>query len=299
MPEQPKQPWEQSFFESDIALNFAQDAQPLEWKDESGITHIYTPDVTRGYFSFECSFGFPFGVTAYGLGILPSVVAKSHQSLLHQNLNREHRMRIYSKEDNKQQQDSIIGNVVAVTYPKDPVGGWSKLPKKLDEAPRIRGVASYAKVASGVKEILGEHLAGRHKYAVSTEIFWRHGDSGFIFPAGRDPEFKSTTPEWLAREGYQYVPWNAAPQKLQGVYDIKRKRIVKTYNSMSPIILKGGLDGVVHYGGLAVVKFGAESTANIQLMAASGTRNMAAINVLAKALGDFATELESAVKKEK
>ena len=75
----------------------------------------------------------------------------------------------------------ILGAIVRVEFAAPPMGGW-----KIDAkgGPHLRVAAVIHKQAEGVPKLLGEHLSGRHKYAVSQEVLYSMLDSGFVVETG-------------------------------------------------------------------------------------------------------------------
>lgn len=235
----------------------------------------FVPDATKGYFQFQLSHAFPVH-TVYQTGLHPSVIARSYRSLLHQNLNREHQIASYS--DDKDVRDKMIGCIVAVDYPREPAGGW-KVDYPPDQTPCITGVASISKQMSGVAQLLGDHLSGKHKYAVSMEVFYpllpgddpehRESASGFAVALnGKTPQF-DFTPSDMLRAGWEYVPAAKAPEELIATFSRKKNRVVAQYRGRRVCVLMGGLENAVHYAGVGVVRYGAEPPAKIMRLAAS------------------------------
>jgi hypothetical protein len=228
----------------------------------------FTPDDSKGYFHFSMSHAFPVR-THWGTGIHPIVAGKSFNSLLHQNLNWEHHVAEYYKKPGEAStmNDRIIGMVVATKFPDAPIGGW-KISK--DSMPAIDGVASYAKRSQGMAKIVGDHSTGRHKYTVSMEVEYPVSKSGLAV-ANPNGKLKSEfTPDDIRAAGFEYWPWASAPADLQATFSTKVDRVVAGYKGQEVTMLMGGLDGSVHYCGLGLVKYGAEPTAKIQRLTASG-----------------------------
>lgn len=227
----------------------------------------FTPDETKGYFRFAMSHAFPVS-TYYGTALYAGVIEKSHGSLLHQNVNYEHQIRAYHKEPGKETnvEDRVIGSIVAVDFPRTPAGAW-----KLDmnSTPGITGVAVFYKQTTGMNRILGEHLAGRHQYTVSMEVQYPYAEAGFAINTRGGKNLFSSTPDHVAQAGFDYASWKDAPDELRATFSLKKNRIVAKYKGRDTYLLMGGLEHPVHYAGMAVVKYGAERTAQITRMAAS------------------------------
>jgi hypothetical protein len=239
----------------------------------------FVPDSTKGFFTFKFSHAFPVA-TIYQTALHPNVIAKSYNSLKFQTLNYEHQIAAYSK-DGKDVRDRVIGSVVAVDFPRSPMGGW-KIDANADNAPGISGVAVVYKQTQGMADLMGQHLTGRKSYTVSMEVFYPFQDAGFAVelskavstangprPAGfADPAYDFTPSDMLA-SGYEYVPVAKAPGELVATFSTKKNRVVAAWKGRKCTVLMGGLNNPVHYAGAGVVRFGAERTAKIQRLAAS------------------------------
>ncbi len=240
----------------DTAVTLAAD-NSIEFK---GVT--YKPNSTRSYISFSVSTAFPKGITSYGTGLWSDVIARSYETLLHQSVNREHRRKVWDKT----KEDQTIGTILAVDFPQGPVGGKWRMSDAA--SPCITGIASCDKLATAVQPFIGEQLAGRHQFSVSMEVLWKLDDAGFAVNSGGKGLFKDTTPDHFAQAGWDYVPYKEAPKGLQSLF---RDGAVKgKWKNHPTAILMGGLDGAVHYAGLGVVRYGAEPTAKINRLTASG-----------------------------
>ena len=245
--------------------------ESIEWLDRDGRKLTFTPDETKVFFKFTMSHVFPVA-THYGTALHAPVVEKSYRSLLYQNLNYEHQMAAYYKEPGvpSKVEDRILGSVVAVEFPRSPTGGWKLVPEV--ETPGITGVASFAKLATAINRVVGDHQTGRHTYTVSMEVQYPFDQAGFALKVGgKKREFDASTPTDFAQAGYEYVPFKDAPEMLVATFSKKRNRIVARYKGRECCLLMGGLEGQVHYCGMGLVKYGAEKTAAITRLAASGS----------------------------
>ena len=241
----------------------------------------FTPDQSKAYAKFTLARGFPV-VTAYGTCLHAGTVANSYASMLHQVLDYDHKIRAYnpkkndgSKEDeNKIARDHVIGTIVAVDFPRAPMGGW-KLGFDKEKAPAIEGVAVIHKQAEKVPQILGEHLGGRHRWSVSLEMDWQFIESGFVVgdraKATKKQEalMAETTPAELSAGGFGYVTVENAPEELLNCFDLAKRRVVNTWNGLPVSLMHGGLNGDVHFMGVGIVRYGAEREAEIQQILAS------------------------------
>lgn len=261
--------------------------QTIEFTHPDNRRETFVPDDTKGYFQFQMAHGFPMGRTAYGTALHPGVTGNSWQSLKHQNLNYEHNIRAYHQgEKNNNIEDRILGTVVAVNYPPTPTGGWKVPPAQslganaisLNSAtPAITGVAQFAKLATAMGKVVGEHQTGRHKYTVSMEVRYNLNKSGFAVAMKPGGKAHSGTPDDLARAGFEYWPFTEASEELMGTFSQSKNRITKDFRGRQASMLMGGLPdgGTVHFCGVGLVKFGAEPPAAITQMAASGLPGLA------------------------
>ena len=235
------------------------------------------PDESKAYADFSIAHAFPV-VTAYGTSLHPGTVANSYQSMLHQVFNQAHLMKAYdtSKEKNEIPRDHILGSIVAVEFPQTPMGGW-RLAREKAAAPSIRAAAVIHKHAERVPKILGEHLGGRHKWTVSMEVDYSILASGFVV-GQRDAAKKKQaelmaefTPDEFTNFGLGYVAMEQAPEELLDAYDFDRRMMKRnaTWDGLPVTLLKGGINGQVHFRGVGLVRYGAEREAQIAQILAS------------------------------
>jgi hypothetical protein len=235
------------------------------------------PDESKAYAEFSISHAWPV-VTAYGTALHPGTVANSWASMVHQVFNEGHKMRAYdqSSERNQIARDFILGTVVAAEYPNTPPGGW-RLATEKGAAPGIRAAAVIHKHAEHVPKILGEHLGGRHKWTVSMEVNYSILSSGFVVlqrgQAGRKAAelLNCFTPDEFTNQGLGYVAMEQAPEELLGTYDFDQRRMKPNANwqGLPVVLLKGGINGQVHYQGVGLVRYGAEREAQVQQILAT------------------------------
>ena len=172
----------------------------------------------------------------------------------------------------------ILGAIVGVEFAAPPMGGW-----KIDAkgGPHLRVAAVIHKQAEGVPKLLGEHLSGRHKYAVSQEVLYSMLDSGFVVETGVGGGTTATrelcartTPEEFTRAGLSYVPVllgadQLCPEELLNCYSFEQSRVTRDWQGQRVTVLKGGIAGRVHFQGVGLVRYGAEKEAQIQQILAS------------------------------
>ncbi len=234
----------------------------------------YIPDDTKAYARFTLGRSYPV-VTAYGTCVHPGTVGNSFQTMLHQLVDYDHQLKVYNPGDKEKsasnpeiRQDRIIGTVVAVDYPKTPFGGW-KLGGDKAQAPAIEGVMVIHKQADKVKQVLGEHLAGRHRWTVSMEMGFSMLDSGFVVAQAakgnkaQQELMADQTPPELTDLGLGYVAVQSAPKELLDCFSPTKRRIVSTWGGLPVSLMQGGINGEAHFKGIGIVRYGAEREAEI------------------------------------
>ncbi len=231
------------------------------------------PDKHKAYMEFFLAHSWPV-VTVYGTCLHPATVRNSYQSMLHQVLDLEHLMRGFDKENIAR--DRILGTIVGVEH------SWNGvMPKTKEEAPNMRAVAVIHKMAEGVDRLLGSHQSGRHEWSVSMELNSDLRDAAFVVELPQDAkeaeaelagEFAGTPGEF-ARLGYGCASWARCSDELFQCWAHKELggSIVKKYRERSVALMLGGVDGLVTFQGVGVVKAGAEKEAYIaQVLASRG-----------------------------
>ena len=281
-----------------IALCSADNA--IEFKNNDGTRHVFTPDETKGYFQFSMGSGFPEGTSMYGLAMHPNVVAASYKTLMEKPLDYEHRKNANNPE---LQHDHFLGAIVAARFPDAPSSNGWKITDR--PTPSITGVAVFWKAAIGLKKILGDHLTGRHAWSVSYDAHWSQGDanesdeatlartSGFAvkIPDGEKPIMDHSPNDFLAA-GYEYIPGSKAPADLIKTFNTKASpmRVDKNWKGRKVTLLMNQEVGSVHFAGLGLVRYGAEPTAKIKQVVASATDPMAeSIEEMRQVVGQFLT----------
>lgn len=265
---------------SDRALTLCEGA--LEMIVE-GVRMKFEPNETLAYLEGAISHSFPV-VTVYGCALHAGTVLNSYRSLLRQVFNRDHRMAEYYKgtpEEDKVREDWIIGCVAGVEFHK-PATGLSLGALMKNGPVGIRIVNNVFKSAKGVDNLLGKYQAGRQPFTLSMEVTWHKSESGFaIFPVDDSTtgkpdvskEFQASidqyAPDDFKASGFGYVPWAEAEPELLATFSNEKNSVVKAWRGRRVAVLMGGIDGSVHYGGVAMVKYGAEPTAAISQLLAS------------------------------
>lgn len=133
----------------------------------------FKPDDYKAYVRFRICTAFPnvIGPEMHGryFGFHPQVLVNSFESLLHQQTNLGHALKIYGA-----YRDRIQGGIVGVSVAKGsglyrPMGKIG-IPDSVEEAPYLDVIAVLWKMAEGNKELLGKHLSAREKTSVSIEV---------------------------------------------------------------------------------------------------------------------------------
>lgn len=233
----------------------------------------YEPNPTRGYVEFRCAHTMPV-VNEFGCMLHPAVIARSYQTMLHQQFNLNHQMRFWDKE--KIANDRMLGAIVAVRFPPMPESGW-KIAKTKEEAPGIQGVASLSLIAHGADRIVGEHKTGRKERTVSIEMIFDETESGFVVMGQDVPaNLRQDTPQDIWTQSMVYIPWAKAPEEMRKLWN--GKRIKGRWRNQDVRMLCGGIDNSVHFAGLGLVDIGFEKEACVKAMlAGSGEEDPAEI----------------------
>lgn len=280
--------------------------------------HKLRPDLTKAYLEFRMAHAFHVtpegragGITAYGTATSARTLHNSYQSLLHQVVDLGHRVRAYdgSPDKNEIPRDYTLGSVVAVEFPQMPASGFN-LRQSTENVPHIHGAAVVHKQLEKVPQMLGEHLGGRHKWAVSLEMKFPHAGSGFIIhhrskgtKRQRDAMNELSPVTWgntaLNDLDMGYVVVEGAPDDLLKAYDGKSNRMKSMWGDLPATFLQGGLDGDNHFMGVGVVRYGAEHEARIGQILASDPD---ALDILAEdesvvVLKDYFTGLNEGMAK--
>lgn len=273
---------------------------PAAPEEEDGLwrynmRHWAGPDLFTGYLHGVASYSLPV-VTWYGECFDPQTVYNSGWTMYGKPLNREHRMRRHDPASRTP--DAVLGCVMEV-YPVGAEYRHQVSPLQVedtDQAVRLSVTAALFKEASAVEQILGRHLSGRQEFALSIEVTYFIGDSGFVVvPSVPDRalnRLSGWTPEAYRRAGLYYVPVAEAPAELLATRGVERpegdsqfrKATLSSqhmrdqrpdggyygqWEGHTVYWMMGGINGQVLYGGLAVVDVGAEPTARIERMEAS------------------------------
>lgn len=241
------------------------------------------PDQYKAYIDFYLAHAFPV-VSSYKTSFHPTTLRNSFQSMLHQQFNYGHLVRHYYKgkpEEDKVREDRILGSIIAVDFPKEPLGGWQLT--SAEEAPGMHCVATIAKQAKGMDKVLGSYQAGRQNWTVSLEVDYQLSESGVvIIPTqtekrgalgGASREYAISdedmsilakhTPEDFKRAGLWYLPLIEASDELVDCFSAEKGTWSKKWKGCELVTIMGGLDGQIAFKGTGLVQYGAEPTARI------------------------------------
>lgn len=251
----------------------------IDWPGRPG--QKLTPDETKAYIRFKLAHAFTRTtrpITAYGTTFHPGTVANSYSSMLHQVFDLAHQMKSYNPpKKNPDDPDEIrrdyqLGSIVGVEFPPPPGLAWSV---DMEGSPCIVAAAVIHKQAEKVPQVMGEHMGGRHRWTVSLEVKYSMVQSGWIVgdidraPRKARDLMAEVTPDEFNKIGMGYVPMEYAPDELIECYDFKRSRVNGTWHGMPVVLMKGGVNGNVHFMGVGMVRYGAEREAEIQQLLAT------------------------------
>lgn len=132
-------------------------------------------DDYKGYLRFRICTSFPnmIGPEMHGryFGFHPQVLANSYKTLLHQQINLGHLLKVYGA-----YRDRIIGGAVGVQVGNLQRSSKQKIADTVAAAQYLDVVAVFYKQAEGVKDMLGNHTSARQKQSVSIEVGTTLGD---------------------------------------------------------------------------------------------------------------------------
>ena len=214
----------------------------------SPFTGMFTPDKWKAYIEFDLYHSLPqiIGPTMQGsyVGYHPAVLAKSHKSLLHQQINLRHLIKAYDPKNIAR--DRIIGCVVATCFPKAPMQGW-QIPASEADAPCIHACAVVFKMAEGVADLIGKHQTNRQPQSVSGETWCPIDDIGIYRPSTREI--------WTQED---------APMEFLSLMSIKNGKLrIGSYQGEQLVLAYGCADRQVDLRGVGVTPTPAEETAEI------------------------------------
>ncbi len=223
--------------------------------DERQAALQFKPDNWKAYMEFTINHAMPVvaGPTMKGnyLAYHPAVIARSCQSLLHQQLNLEHKIKAYNPD--KIARDRILGAIVAVSFPTMPFDQW-KIGDDKAAAPAIRAVAAIFKQAEGVNRILGNHQASRQTWNNSIEVIYPVDEMGVYIPSSRE-----------------VLSVDALPAAMKGVIERDRTGhlIIGKFKGEQLAFAPGCVDGTIEYQGVGMTRNPAEKEAEIDQILAS------------------------------
>jgi hypothetical protein len=264
------------------------------------------PDQYKAYVEFRLAHAFPV-VSTKLTSLHPSTLWNSYRSMLHQQFNYGHLVKEYYKDRKEDvREDRILGAIIAVEFPREPMGGWTLT--DAENAPGMHCIATIAKQAKGMDRVLGQHKTGREPWTVSLELDYNMNESGVVMVpvqqgqlGGRERENALTsgekqllakhTPRDYLKAGISYLPLIEASEELVSCFNLDKGIWTKPYKGHNLITLMGGIDGNVSFKGTGLVSYGAEPAARIEQILAEDSESAAfsnSLNRLGELLDRFA-----------
>lgn len=219
----------------------------------------FVPDDYKAYMRVRICTAFPnvIGPEMHGryFGFHPQVLVNSAKSLLHQQTNLGHMLKLYGA-----YRDRIQGSIVAVSVAKGgsvyrPAGKIT-IPETVADAPYLDVIAVLWKMAEGNRELLGNHMSSRQKTSVSIEVGTTAADLHVYDPADKS-----------------IITMEEAAQAWPGLVtrDKKRGLQIGAIEGRQFAFAAGGANGSVPFRGYGYVPNPAEQkTAKVIDLAASG-----------------------------
>jgi len=196
----------------------------------------------------------PESISGSVFGMHPAVIARSYQGILHKQMNMGHKVTYLGAKE-----DRICGCVLGAGFPEEPEGGWV-IPESVSAAPSIEAFCVLHKQAKGVSKMLGDHLAGKVKMAVSMEFSFFWNEVGIYVPDENLVYERDKLPSSL---------------KNMVVEDSKGKLILrKTARNPQLVLAIGGNSGRIIFSGVGYTDNPAESTAAVDSFAAEHREGM-------------------------
>lgn len=231
---------------SDLSLFSKEDAESSPFANAG-----YKADNWKAYVQFKINHSMPVvagplvsgNFTAYH----PAVIARSFQSLLHQQMNLRHLVKSYNPKGISR--DRIVGAVVAVSYPQN---AGLQMPKTKEEAVPITALAAVFKQAEGIPKLLGDHLASRQEWSVSIETVFAIAECGIYLPSNG-----SVTPIMQATEEM----WAGISRGKSG---LRVGKLGGKENGEQMVIAPGAKENTIEYQGVGFTPTPAEWEAEIE-----------------------------------
>lgn len=212
----------------------------------------YKPDNWKAYAEFRINHSMPVvagplvsgNYTAYH----PGVLARSYESMMHQQMNLRHQVKSYAPKDIPR--DRIVGAIIAVHYPQNAA---THIPKTKEEAVPITALCAIFKQAEGVPKMMGDHLASRQEWSVSSEVVFQIDQVGL----------------YLASDGSITPIMEASPEMWKGITrnpktgGLRIGRLGGQPEGEQMVVAPGGIDGTIEYQGVGFTPGPAEREAAI------------------------------------
>ena len=223
----------------------------------------FRADPATAYIEAKCAQGLPV-VTAYGMAMLPRVIARSAPSWEGKMVNVGHLVKSYDPKGINR--DRIVGHVAAHEFPPEPEGGWV-IPESRNEAPGCRLILAIHKAAEMVPGLFGKAQAGREPWTVSMEVRYRLNEGAWAWKRRYAGERLAPNSVDVGG-GWDALPWDQCPPDLRDCYSDADSAVTKKWRGRDVVLLLGGLDGTVFFSGIALVNYGAEPGAEIKRLLA-------------------------------
>lgn len=164
----------------------------------------YKADAWKAYVEFDLCHTLPgvwLGPVSSGdyIGFLGETLAASHASLRHQQFNYRHQLKQYAPDGEKNgKRDRIIGCIVDTAMAQKPMEGWWSPANRNGKETCIHACAVVFKLAEGVDEILGAHIASRETQSVSIETITTPENLSILRPSTAEMHpYLEMPEEWL------------------------------------------------------------------------------------------------------
>lgn len=187
-------------------------------------------------------------------GIHPAVLARSASGIVHKQMNMGHKVTYLGARE-----DRICGCVLGASFPEEPEGGWV-IPPTVESAPAITAFAALFKQAKGVDKMLGDHLSGKVRMAVSMEFTFFWEEVGIYIPEENEVYHRDNL-----------------PRSIQGmVFNDDKGRLLIRNTARNPklVLAIGGKDGRMIFSGVGYTPTPADPTAYVDTIAAEHREGM-------------------------
>lgn len=224
----------------------------------------YVADEFSAFITFDMAHTLPgvwLGPVSSGdtIGFLGDTLWRDHTKLRHKQFNYRHQVKAYApKGEQAGKRDRIIGCILDTFMDPKPLGGfWHPQTNPDGGETCIHCCAVVFKLAEGVDEMLGNHLASREKQGVSIEVFTTLDNLTVLRPSTNEMFPYLDLPE----------AWAGALKKVPGR---TRPRVAKL-DGEQLIVVYGGMGKPINFRGAAMTPDPAEKFAGTNTYAAEIT----------------------------